>query len=91
MNTFIPVQNMLNGTPFGGSGEAPANEFIPVLDMLDGAFFSARRGVTEEMFELEQSVSALMNKGLTPDEIAPARKVLAAVQAARTILNTLFA
>ncbi len=66
------------------------NSILPMSELLESDSSSAARGaLKDELARMEAELRARMDQGLTPDEMAVARPVREAVQAARDIVDRL--
>ena len=66
------------------------SDFVSVGELTENPPYGAQKAVREELFAMQQRVRAHMDAGLSQDEMAVARSVREAVDAANTILDNLF-
>lgn len=62
---------------------------VSVMDMLTQKDPEVFKGIREELFNMKQAVKSHMDKGLSVDEMATARMVQEAVQAAENVVDKL--
>lgn len=67
------------------------SEFVSVLDIMENAPYGAQTAVRDEIAAMDAELRRTMDKGLTPDDMKTAQAARAAVQAAATILDRIFA
>ncbi len=67
------------------------SEFVSVLDIMENAPYGAQTAVRDEIAAMDAELRRTMDRGLTPDDMKTAQAARAAVQAASTVLDRLFA
>ena len=66
------------------------SEFVSVLDMMSDAPYGAIRETRDAVAAMDGEIRRAMDAGLAPNEMATAREVRNAVQAAAVILDKIF-
>ena len=67
------------------------SEFVSVLDIMENAPYGAQTAVRDEIAAMDAELRRTMDRGLTPDDMKTAQAARAAVQAASTVHDRLFA
>ena len=67
------------------------SDFVSVLDIMENAPYGAQTAVRDEIAVMDADLRRAMDRGLTPDDMKTAQAARAAVQAASSILDNIFA
>ena len=67
------------------------SDFVSVFDIMEQAPYGAQKAVREEVAVMDAELRRTMDRGLTPDDMKTAQAARAAVQAASSILDNIFA